>query len=160
MPGWAVGFYRRIEWWIPRHTRRKVKLLGSEFQTELLRVMDQNVMDAMLGAFAHRDDGGAALVAAPAGAAHHVSGKQTASVRTNGAAPTAAPACSTVAPSPSAPPAAAAPAASAGPPPIDVGVARVVPCMASGGSSARGELHVVNVAVNDGPSSPVRLRVP
>ena len=34
-PWWALGFYRSIEWWIPAHTRRKICLLGTDFEGEV-----------------------------------------------------------------------------------------------------------------------------
>lgn len=51
-PSWAVTFYKSIRWWVPKNTRSKVRLLGTEFQAELLRVMSREVMTSMLEAFA------------------------------------------------------------------------------------------------------------
>ena len=39
-PGWAVGFFKRIKWWIPTKTQEKIRLLGTDYRGALLQVMD------------------------------------------------------------------------------------------------------------------------
>ena len=50
-PSWAVSFYKRIKWWIPANTQRKIRLLGTDCEAELLQVMSPEVLHAMLHAF-------------------------------------------------------------------------------------------------------------
>lgn len=50
-PGWAVGFYNQIKWWIPKKTQSKIALLGVNFEPELLKVMSKETMESMLSAF-------------------------------------------------------------------------------------------------------------
>jgi hypothetical protein len=37
-PGWAVALYKRIRWWVPANTQRKIRLLGTDYRAELLQV--------------------------------------------------------------------------------------------------------------------------
>ena len=50
-PSWAVAFYKRIKWWVPANTQRKIRLLGTDCEAELLQVMSPEVLHAMLHAF-------------------------------------------------------------------------------------------------------------
>ena len=56
-PQWVVSFYRRMEWWVPAATRRKVRLLGADFRKELLQVMDATVMQSMLNSVPGHEEG-------------------------------------------------------------------------------------------------------
>lgn len=47
-PGWVTGFYKRIKWWVPANTQRKIRLLGSDYREELLQAMDERVLERML----------------------------------------------------------------------------------------------------------------
>ena len=51
-PGWVTSFYRRIKWWVPKHTQSKIRLLDSDYRGELLKVMDPKTLQSMLATFA------------------------------------------------------------------------------------------------------------
>ena len=47
-PRWALWWYKTIEWWVPVKTRGKIRLLGTDYRAELLEVMDEEIVEAML----------------------------------------------------------------------------------------------------------------
>jgi hypothetical protein len=49
-PAWVVWWYKRIEWWVPVKTRKKVKLLGPNFRSELEQVMGATLLQSFLEA--------------------------------------------------------------------------------------------------------------
>ena len=51
-PSWAVWFYKRIEWWVPAKTRKKIKFLSSNFRGEFERVFGVGLTQSLVEAAA------------------------------------------------------------------------------------------------------------